>query len=72
MRDAAINLRARPEQRELIDQAAQPTPPEKQRMREQHGTCAQYGWSEDKARQYSVPERHSFGPYIRAQGFALK
>ena len=53
-------------------EASEPTPPEKQRMREQHGTCAEYGWSEDKARQYSVPERHSFGHYIRAQGFALK
>lgn len=53
-------------------EAAEPTPPEKQRMREQHGTLPVYGWSEDKARQYSVPERHSFGPYIRAQGFALK
>ena len=31
-----------------------------------------YIWSEDKARQYSVPERHSFGPWVRKQGFALK
>lgn len=53
-------------------EAAEPTPPEKQRMRGQHGTAPAYGWSEDKARQYSVPERHSFGPYVRAQGFALK
>jgi FMN reductase [NAD(P)H] len=31
-----------------------------------------YGWSEDKARHYSVPERADFGAYIRAQGFSLK
>ncbi len=30
-----------------------------------------YGWSEDKARQYSVPERHNFGPFIRGHGFEL-
>ena len=30
-----------------------------------------YGWSEDKARQYSVPERHNFGPFIRGHGFGL-
>lgn len=53
-------------------EAREPTAPAKQRAREQFGTLDQYGWSEDKARQYAVPERHSFGPYIRAQGFALK
>lgn len=31
-----------------------------------------YGWSEDKARQYSVPERADFGAYIRKIGFSLK
>jgi FMN reductase [NAD(P)H] len=31
-----------------------------------------YGWSEDKARQYSVPERTDFGEFIRDQGFSLK
>lgn len=49
----------------------EPTAPAKQRFTAQYGTVSPYGWSEDKARQYSVPERHSFGPYIRAQGFAL-
>jgi len=53
-------------------EAREPTAPEKQRMRDTYGTLPEYGWSEDKARQYSVPERHSFGPYIRGQGFALK
>lgn len=30
------------------------------------------GWSEDKARHYSVPERSDFGAYIRDQKFSLK
>jgi len=30
-----------------------------------------YGWSDDKVRQYSTPERADFGAYIRAQGFKL-
>ena len=30
------------------------------------------GWSEDKARHYSMPERADFGQYIRAQKFSLK
>ena len=32
---------------------------------------AAYGWSEDKARQYSVPERADFGAFVRAKGFKL-
>jgi nitroreductase/FMN reductase [NAD(P)H] len=43
----------------------------KQRLVEQYGTAAEYGWSEDKARQYSRPERASFGAYVRARGFRL-
>lgn len=30
-----------------------------------------YGWSEDKARQYAVPERADFGAFVRAKGFNL-
>lgn len=52
--------------------AREPTEPGKQRFVERWGLTEPYTWSEDKARQYSVPERHSFGPYVRAQGFALK
>jgi nitroreductase/FMN reductase [NAD(P)H] len=52
--------------------AREPTAPEKQRAVEQFGRVENYGWSEDKSRQYAVPERHSFGPYVRGQGFALK
>jgi len=44
---------------------------DKQRYPELWGYTDPYGWSEDKARQYSVPERHNFGPFIRKHGFAL-
>ncbi len=33
--------------------------------------AAPYTWSEDKARQYSKPERANFGAFIRAKGFRL-
>jgi Nitroreductase family len=52
--------------------AREPTTPDKQRNTDKFGVADPYTWSEDKARQYHVPERHSFGPYVRAQGFALK
>jgi nitroreductase/FMN reductase [NAD(P)H] len=44
---------------------------DKQRYPKLWGYTEPYGWSEDKARQYSVPERHNFGPFIRRHGFAL-
>jgi len=50
-------------------EAAQPY--REQRYVEKFGKAAQYGWSEDKARQYAVPERADFGAYIRARGFRL-
>ena len=50
----------------------EPPVPGKQRFAERWGMTEPYTWSEDKARQYSVPERHNFGPYVRGQGFALK
>lgn len=46
-------------------------PYRKQRHVERYGRAEFYGWSEDKARQYSVPERADFGAFIRAQGFNL-
>jgi nitroreductase/FMN reductase [NAD(P)H] len=30
-----------------------------------------YGWSEDKARQYGVPQRPDFGAFVRRKGFKL-
>jgi len=44
----------------------------KQRHAARFGHADFYGWSEDKARQYAVPERADFGNYIRSQGFSLK
>lgn len=42
-----------------------------QKFTEQFGEIDDYGWSEDKARQYSVEERAGFGQFIRAKGFDL-
>src|SRR5262245_55764557 len=35
------------------------------------GEVAFYGWSEDKARQYGVPQRADFGAFVRKRGFGL-
>ena len=35
------------------------------------GKAAFYGWSEDKARQYGVPQRTDFGAFVRGKGFCL-
>lgn len=47
-------------------------PYRKQRNVEVYGRAEFYGWSEDKARQYAVPERAGFGAFIREKGFSLK
>src|SRR6516164_6810693 len=36
------------------------------------GAAKEYGWSEDKARQYAVPEREDFGAYVKRRGFRLE
>ena len=46
-------------------------PYKSQRFVEKFGEDPFYGWSEDKARQYSVPERADFGAFVRAKGFNL-
>ena len=46
-------------------------PYRRQREPERFGTAEFYGWSEDKARQYSVPERADFGAFVRRKGFKL-
>ncbi len=65
---------------ELIEQVAdydrrrediEQTPSEEQRMVEKFGISSEYGWSENRTRQYSVPARTDFGRYIRDQGFDL-
>jgi nitroreductase/FMN reductase [NAD(P)H] len=42
-----------------------------QRFTERFGESDSYGWSEDKVRQYSVPERVEFGAFVRRKGFNL-
>jgi nitroreductase/FMN reductase [NAD(P)H] len=47
-------------------------PYRRQRNPDRFGKTDFYGWSEDKARQYAVPERADFGAFIRSKGFSLK
>ncbi len=44
----------------------------KQRDVARFGEAAEYGWSEDKARQYAVAQRPGFGAFVRARGFRLE
>ena len=46
-------------------------PYDSQRFVETLGEKETYGWSDDKVRQYSQPERADFGAYVRARGFCL-
>ncbi|MEP7030274.1 MAG: nitroreductase family protein [Pseudolabrys sp.] len=43
-----------------------------QRDTARFGLAEFYGWSEDKARQYAVPQRADFGGFVRAKGFKLE
>ncbi len=57
---------------EVYDRARAATQPyETQRSPEDFGASDNYGWSEDKARQYAKPERTDFGAFVRAKGFKL-
>jgi FMN reductase [NAD(P)H] len=47
-------------------------PYRRQRYADRYPNADFYGWSEEKARQYSVPERADFGSFIRSRGFSLK
>ncbi len=63
-------LRGRVEAYDSARAAAQPY--ETQRFVEELGAMEQgYGWSEDKSRQYSRPERADFGAFVREKGFGL-
>lgn len=42
-----------------------------QRFTGRFGAAPDYGWSEDKVRQYAEPERAGFGAFVRAKGFRL-
>jgi FMN reductase [NAD(P)H] len=44
----------------------------RQRYADRYPDVAFYGWTEERARQYSVPERADFGSFIRSRGFSLK
>ena len=46
--------------------------PPRQRETERFGEKADYGWSDDKARQYADPQRADFGDFVRKKGFSLK
>lgn len=46
-------------------------PYKSQRLTEKFGQSESYGWSEDKVRQYSVPERAGFGKFVRGKKFNL-
>jgi nitroreductase/FMN reductase [NAD(P)H] len=46
-------------------------PYRKQRRTERFGQSESYGWSEEKARHYGVPERADFGAFIREKKFRL-
>ncbi|NCF26816.1 MAG: NADPH-dependent oxidoreductase [Gammaproteobacteria bacterium] len=51
--------------------AVQPIADEQQRDTQRFGAQEKYGWSEDKARQVSRPQRADFGRYLREHGFRL-
>ena len=51
--------------------AALPLDPDRQRDPARFGRTERYGWSEDKARQVAVSERHDFGDFVRSKRFRL-
>jgi len=47
-------------------------PYRRQRLPERFGAAARYGWTEDKARQYSEPQRADFGAFVRRRRYRLE
>jgi nitroreductase len=47
-------------------------PYRRQRLTERFGAAERYGWSEDKARQYSEPQRADFGAFILEKRYRLE
>lgn len=45
--------------------------PPRQREPERFGEKPDYGWSDDKARQYADPQRADWGAFVRRKGFRL-
>ena len=56
---------------DAYDQRRAAIHPYKPRDPARWGDVAFYGWSEDKARQYGVPQRADFGAFVRTKGFKL-
>jgi nitroreductase/FMN reductase [NAD(P)H] len=46
-------------------------PYRRQRLAERFGTAERYGWTEDKARQYSEPQRADVGAFVRRRHYRL-
>ena len=44
----------------------------RQREPDRFGDKPDYGWSDDKARQYADPQRANWGAFVRAKGFNLE
>jgi nitroreductase/FMN reductase [NAD(P)H] len=57
--------------REYDRRRAEVQPFARQRDGDRWGEKADYGWSDDKARQYAVPQRTGWGAFVRAKGFSL-
>lgn len=57
--------------REYDRRRAEVQPFARQRDPGRWGDKAGYGWSDDKARQYAVPQRADWGAFVRAKGFRL-
>ena len=60
-----------PTQIDAYDRRRAAIHPYKPRDPARWGEAAFYGWSEDKARQYGVPQRADFGAFVRKKGFNL-
>jgi len=56
---------------DAYDQRRAAIHPYKPRDPARWGDVPFYGWSEDKARQYGVPQRADFGAFVRKKGFRL-
>jgi nitroreductase len=57
---------------EYDDRRIRDRPYRRQRLPERFGTADRYGWTEDKARQYSEPQRADFGAFVRRKRYRLE
>ena len=47
-------------------------PYRRQRLADRFGLAERYGWTEDKARQYSQSQRVDFGRFVRSKRYRLE